>query len=185
MKKPMDMSLPIERPWSVLFTKPHIEKKVSSILSKRNIENYLPLKSTAAPWWVPKKILHVPLFTSLVFVKLTDEKEIKHVKSIDGVINLLYWLGKPVELKNEEINEIKSFLYSHSNITTEKIFIGLNYITSATSTLTTANNKMSCQKVDLPTLGYRLVANDPQPEIRIISFEKSSATYNAPYSHAS
>jgi transcription antitermination factor NusG len=178
----MDNYLPAGHSWNVLYTKPHYEKKVSEILSKRHIENYLPLKKLPAPWWMPWKGTEAPLFESMVFVK-TDEETSKQIKHIDGVVNWLYWLGKPYELEDMEIKTLKSFLYTHSNVTIEKIAVPLSYLNlTEEKKASLLENEL---KIEVPALGYRLIAEQRDSNVMVISFDKGVTPLNTPYSHAS
>lgn len=60
-------------------------------------------------WSDRKKIVMEPLFKGYIFVKLPPPLK-WDIKSVDGVINFLYWLGKPANVKEAEIVVIKKFL---------------------------------------------------------------------------
>ena len=174
--------------WNVVYTKPNCEKKVAELLSKKHIENYLPLKTIRAPWWVPKKSVEVPLFNSLVFVKASPEAS--EVKKIDGVINLLYWLGEPAIIKNSEIEAIQQFLYNHKDVAIQKTSIGLNYSANETINIS-LSTKMGndiyrdTNSTEIPSLGFRLVAKDHVSDAKVITLEKPATPLKVPYSHAS
>ncbi len=38
------------------------------------------------------------------------------IKGIEGVINFVYWLGKPAQVKEDEINTIKKFLQEFDSV---------------------------------------------------------------------
>lgn len=180
-KKPMDRFTPAGHSWNVLYTKPNHEKKVSEILSKRNIKNYLPLKKVPAPWWVIGKEINLPLFDSIVFVKV-DTPGIKELKDMDGVVNWLYWLGKPFEMNDMEIDQIREFLSTHSKIVIEKIEVPLSYTSIADDKHETIQSTL---KIEVPALGYRLVAEQSNSNVMVMTFDKSVTPLNTPYSHAS
>ncbi len=50
-----------------------------------------------------------PLFKGYVFIA-TDENHKWDIKKIDGILNYVYWLGKPAVVKESEINTIRKFL---------------------------------------------------------------------------
>lgn len=50
-----------------------------------------------------------PLFKGYVFVQLDDAHK-WDVKKVDGVLNFVYWLGKPAIVRQEEIDTIQKFL---------------------------------------------------------------------------
>jgi hypothetical protein len=80
--------------WYVVYTRQGMETKVTKELSKRNIESYCPVNKTSGKWWSLRKKNEQALFTSCVFVKIA-EKDVQSLKKINGVVNVLYWLGRP------------------------------------------------------------------------------------------
>lgn len=106
--------------WYVVYTRPNWEKKVSSLLHQRNIEHYCPLRKVTRTWSDRKKILETPLFKGYVFVHVNESKKWT-VTEIPGVINYLYWLGKPAVIRDEEIENIKKFLKEFGGVTVKNI----------------------------------------------------------------
>lgn len=98
-----------EKKWFVLYTKPRWEKKIDASLIKKGIESWCPLQKIERQWSDRKKIIEEPLFKSYVFVHITDLEKTS-VLMTDGVLNFVYYLGKPAVIKNEEINTIKMYL---------------------------------------------------------------------------
>src|SRR6188768_4001625 len=109
----------MEAKWYAVYTKPRWEKKVADLLTKKGLTNYCPLNKVRKQWADRKKTVYEPLFTSYVFVYVT---ELEHLilKKTSGVINLVYWLGKPALIRDEEILTIKNFLEGHINVKLEK-----------------------------------------------------------------
>jgi len=105
--------------WYVIYTKPRWEKKISSKLSEKNIENYCPLNKTKKQWSDRKKIVLEPLFKGYIFIKVDDAQK-WDIKQVDGIINYVYWLGKPARIREEEINIIKKFLQEFDQIEIEE-----------------------------------------------------------------
>ncbi|WP_317133595.1 MULTISPECIES: UpxY family transcription antiterminator [Antarcticibacterium] len=95
--------------WYVIYTKPRWEKRVATELEETNIESYCPVITEVRQWSDRKKKVVTPLFKSYVFVRLT-EKSRQDVFKAPGVIQFLYWLGKPAIVKDKEIETIKSWL---------------------------------------------------------------------------
>lgn len=150
--------------WYVVYTRQGMEVKVARELQKRNIESYCPVNKTQNKWWPFKRSGEQPLFTSCVFVKLT-EKDVAALKKINGVVNVLYWLGKPAVVKDQEIHMIREFLTNHTNVSVEKTSIkGFNYVYG--------NNGGTQEnyKLELPTLGYRVIAGKPQ-KVKVVSIK--------------
>lgn len=146
--------------WFPLYTKPGCEKKVANILSRKNIEAYCPLKRH----WNGKKMVALePLFDSYVFVKIA-ETEMKKVRMIDGVLNFIYWLGKPAVIREEEIEMIQRFLNEYSDVKLEKVpfnvegmvrVIGGREERYKAHKIAMKNNEVS---ILLPSLGYTMLA---------------------------
>ena len=101
--------------WYVVYTRPRWEKKISKILDNKGIENYCPLNKVSKQWSDRKKIVLEPLFKGYIFIKINESNK-WDIKLIDGIINYVYWLGKPAKVRDTEINTIKMFLNEFENI---------------------------------------------------------------------
>ncbi len=101
--------------WYALYTKPRWEKKVADLLTKKKIVNYCPLNRVQKQWSDRKKIVLEPLFRSYVFVCIPESRQLE-IRQTDGVINFVYWLGKPAHVKEEEIITIKKFLQEFTGV---------------------------------------------------------------------
>ena len=60
-------------------------------------------------WSDRKKVVLEPLFKGYVFVQVEDTEK-WDIKKIDGILNYVYWLGKPAKVKDSEIETIKKFM---------------------------------------------------------------------------
>lgn len=105
--------------WFAVYTKPRWEKKVAKLLDEQGIENYCPLNKVIKQWSDRKKVVLEPLFKSYVFVRIADEEKWE-LKKINGILNFVYWLGKPARIKDEEIAVIKKFLNEFSEVHIEE-----------------------------------------------------------------
>jgi len=66
-------------------------------------------------WSDRKKVILEPLFKGYVFVRIP--KTLKwDIKNIDGILNYVYWLGKPAIVKEEEIDTIRKFLQEFRDV---------------------------------------------------------------------
>ena len=169
--------------WYVVYTRQGMEMKVVRELQKRNIESYCPVNKTQNKWWSFKKSSDQPLFTSYVFAKVS-EKDVPSLKKINGVVNVLYWLGKPAVVKEQDIHLIKDFLTNHTNVSVEKTGIkSLNYVYGNTSSAKASESF----KLELPTLGYRVVAGKPA-KVKVVSIntmqQPATVQPQHQYSHA-
>ena len=102
--------------WYAIYTRPRSEKKVFELLSKNDFTAYLPLISTIRQWSDRKKKVQLPLISSYVFVR-TEEKALKNIFPINGVVKILKHLGKPAIIKDYEIENLKILLEDLDNIT--------------------------------------------------------------------
>jgi len=98
-----------EKKWYALYTKQKKKKKIDSLLVRKGIESWCPLQKIERQWSDRKKIIEDPLFKSYVFVRI-DPSERTKVLMTDGVLNFVYYLGKPAVIKDEEIMTIKKYL---------------------------------------------------------------------------
>ena len=98
-----------DKKWYALYTKPRWEKKVNRVLDQKGIECWCPLRKSERQWSDRKKIVEEPLFTSYVFVRIT-ESEKTQVLMTDGILNFVYYVGKPAIIRDEEIDIIKKYL---------------------------------------------------------------------------
>jgi len=146
-----------------VYTKPHCEKKVASLLTKRKIENFCPLNCRKIKSFRRSKILQEPLFKCYVFASITPG-ELALVKQTDGVISILYWRGEPAVIKNDEIDAIKEFTNDHQNIELERAQVNVSDVVriidgpaySIEGNVFAVKNKIL--KVNLPSLGYIMMA---------------------------
>ena len=153
----------MQKNWYAVYTKPHCEKKVASLFTKRKIENFCPLNSKRISSFRRSKILHEPLFKSYVFIHITPQ-EINLLRRKDGVISVLYWMGAPAIIKQDEIDAIREFTNDYKNIELERTQVNMEdvvHIVDGPSYSIDGNVfalKNKTLKVNLPSLGYILIA---------------------------
>lgn len=104
-----------EKKWYTFYTRSRFEKKIYLELLKQNFEAYLPLQKVLRQWKDRKKMVEVPLFSSYIFVKVERHK-ISEILKINGVARYIQFNNQPAYLREEEIELIKSFLDSNSEI---------------------------------------------------------------------
>jgi transcription antitermination factor NusG len=156
----------MQKDWFVVYTKAEVERKVSSTLTKKKIENFVPQVTVETQSFMKNRLVLKPLFKKFVFVKATAS-EANTIKSIDGVINLMYWLGNPVIVPETEISSIKEFVRQYqyvnlqpldvnSSMRNEKNLYSAQTIYNLTDSFVSVKTKAI--KVVLPTLGYTMEA---------------------------
>ena len=104
-----------ELKWYVLYTKSRSEKKVNTRLTDLNITTYLPLKKTLRQWSDRKKFVDMPLINSYIFVKTRRDLLYNMIK-IEGVTRYISFSGRPVEVRQKEIDILKKFLEEGTDI---------------------------------------------------------------------
>jgi len=149
--------------WYALYTKPRCEKKVQQLLVAKNIECYCPLNKVTKKWSDRLKTVEEPLFKSYVFVHVeTDMQTV--VRMTQGVVNFVYWLGKPAVVKDYEIEVIRKFLNEYENVKAEpmslqpeskvKIRQGI-FMDKDAKVIKVQGNKV---QVFIESIGYSLIA---------------------------
>ncbi|HVG12246.1 MAG TPA: UpxY family transcription antiterminator [Flavisolibacter sp.] len=149
--------------WFAVYTRPRWEKKVHSLLTSKGIESYCPLNKVRRKWSDRIKVVEEPLFKSYVFVKVDDEGRTP-VRMTDGVVNFVYWNGKPAVVKDKEIQTIKKFLDEFHEVSLVKMELKQNERVAITSgplmdkegKVLEVKNKVV--RVAIESLGYILVA---------------------------
>jgi transcription antitermination factor NusG len=95
--------------WYVVYTMPHHEKKIYTLLRKEGIDAYLPLYATLKQWSDRKKKVTEPLFRSYLFVRV-GLNDYYRVLNIPGVIRYVSFEGKAVIIPESKIEAIKNLL---------------------------------------------------------------------------
>lgn len=160
----------MQKNWYAVYTKPQSEKKVAALFAKKKIEVFIPTVYVKTKTFRRHKFVYEPLFKSIVFVNATQE-ETQLLKQTNGVINLLYWLGKPAIIAPSEITAIREFTENYRNIRLEPTAVNsdeeVNNLNGSTISLEgklyAVKNKTV--KVKLPSLGYSLIAEMEEESI--------------------
>jgi transcription antitermination factor NusG len=110
------------------------------------------------------KTVEEPLFKSYVFARVNEEEQTK-VRMTAGVMNFVYWQGKPAIIPAREIETIRKFLNEYENVLTEpvqlredgKVIIrqGL-FMDHEAKILKIEGNRV---KVIIESIGYALIAS--------------------------
>ncbi len=157
-----------------MYSKPRWEKKVHSLLDQQGFECYCPLNKVRKKWSDRYKVVHEPLFKSYLFVRITEAQKTP-VRLTDGIVNFVYWLGKPAVVRNEDIEKIKRFLNEYSDVEVEIV----DFVESGTTVKINQGVFMNLKgkviqdrkksvTVEIQSLGCRLVANFSKSQIDLI-----------------
>lgn len=150
--------------WYAIYTRPRWEKKVHGLLTQKGIESYCPLNKIRRKWSDRIKLIEEPLFKSYVFVKVTDEDRTA-VRMTNGVVNFVYWNGKPGVIKDKEIQSIQKFLGEYENVSLikmdlqkdDRVVVAAGPLMDQEGKVIEVKNKVA--KVVIESLGYILVAD--------------------------
>lgn len=162
-----------EKKWYAVYTKPHCEKKVVDLLTRKGIENYYPQNKVLKHWSDRKKIIHAPLFSSFVFVRIFMEEQVM-VRQTNGILDFIFWLNKPAVIRDKEIEIIKRFLKEHSFVKLEKVDIHFNDVVKINpAPLNEQEGKVisinsKTVKMILPSLGYVMYAEVETANVKVI-----------------
>ena len=153
-----------QKKWYAVYTKPRWEKKVHGLFTERGLVSYCPLNKVRKRWSDRIKLVEELLFKSYVFVQVKEEDQQK-VRMINGVLNFVYWNGKPAIVKEEEIDTIRKFLNEYSDVEVKPMNLQANQAVMVKRGLLMnntgrirrlMNNKV---EVQIESLGYALVAS--------------------------
>lgn len=111
--------------WYAVYTKPRWEKKIAKEMEEQGIGVYCPLNRVLRQWSDRKKTVHEPLFKGYVFVHISQTQRTA-VRQINGVLNFVYWDGRPAVIRDEEIDTIKRFLNEFENVGVENVELTVN-----------------------------------------------------------
>jgi transcription antitermination factor NusG len=152
-----------DKKWYVIYTKPRWEKKVNALLQDKGIDAYCPLNKVRKKWSDRLKWVEEPLFKSYVFVRVTEEAH-ANVRMTNGVVNFVYWLGKPAIVRDKEIEIIRKFMNDYEQVVAvpldlkkdAKITIRRGAFMDQEATIVKVLNKKV--QVIIESIGYSLVA---------------------------
>lgn len=153
-----------QKKWYAVYTKPRWEKKVHGLFTERGLVSYCPLNKVRKRWSDRIKLVEEPLFKSYVFVQVPEEDQQK-VRMINGVLNFVYWNGKPAIVKEEEIDTIRKFLNEYSDVEVKPMNLQANQAVMVKRGLLMNNTgrirRLMNNKVEvlIESLGYTLVAS--------------------------
>ena len=93
----------------VVYTRSQYDKKVDNTLTSKRIESYCPTRKVEKQYTDRKKIIEEVIFKSYVFVRINESERLE-VLQTDGILNFIYFCGKPAIIRDEEIDIIRKFL---------------------------------------------------------------------------
>jgi transcription antitermination factor NusG len=142
---------------------------------QKGLESYCPLNKVRKKWSDRFKIIEEPLFKSYVFVKINEEEKAA-VRFVDGVVNFVYWLGKPAIIKEDDIEKIKRFLNEFTDVQVElldqpkpgdKVIITGGVFMELEGTVLSTDKKRV--EIRIENLGCKLVAQVDKDKVSLKS----------------
>jgi transcription antitermination factor NusG len=119
------------------------------------------------------KKVEEPLFKSYVFVHVSEEER-SEVRMTPGVLNFVYWLGKPAVVKDHEIDNIRRFLNEYHDVEVipiediqpgSRLVITGGILLSHEATAISIGKKMV--EVLIESLGCKLVAKIEREKLQL------------------
>jgi transcription antitermination factor NusG len=100
-----------ETAWFAVQTRPRHEKKVATEIDSRGIRVFLPLCSENHQWSDRRRLVHLPLFSGYVFVRLAQTTESRiSVLRTNGVMKFVGAGGTGVPIPETEMDAIQTVL---------------------------------------------------------------------------
>jgi transcription antitermination factor NusG len=97
--------------WYALHTRAKHEKMVTTRLSERGVETFLPLVTEVRRWSDRKKSIELPLFGCYVFARFAANRaERLRVLRVDGVLNLIGAHGEGASIPDGEIDSVRALV---------------------------------------------------------------------------
>lgn len=159
-----------EKNWFILHVKKGSEKKLIKQLTSAGVEYFIPVYKTKNSG--RRSTQWAPLFASYVFAK-TQPVNCMELKKLTGVINLVYWISEPAIVQEKEVNLLRTFLTENLFVRLDKIAIDVSKEASISIADKGAYNgkiySQSTKTLQLPTLGYSIVATTPKAQVRVIT----------------
>ena len=144
------------------------------LLQNEGIETYCPLNRVRKKWSDRMKWVEEPLFKSYVFVRIPAQDHTR-VRMVDGVLNFVYWLGKPAVIKDREIEDIRRFMKEHTDVEVKplelspearvKIRTGV-FMDQEAKVRRVIHHRV---EVVIETLGYKLVATVDKSNLTVVT----------------
>lgn len=152
-----------DKKWFAVYTKPRWEKKIHRLFNETGVESYCPLNKVHRKWSDRIKLVEEPLFKSYLFVCIS-EAEHATVRMVNGVVNFVYWLGKPAIIHNRDIDRIKRFLNNYQDVEAmplrieadTRVIIKSGLLMDKEARVINAGKKKI--EVEIESMGYKLIA---------------------------
>ncbi|MBM9548136.1 UpxY family transcription antiterminator [Leptospira sp. 201903074] len=104
-----------ESTWYIVYTKPRAEKKLSELLAKYHLENYLPIRKERKKWTDRFKWIHVPILPSYIFVKIVFWRDKNKVLQLPGSHHFVFHKGQPATVTQNDLDLLEEGLQKYAD----------------------------------------------------------------------
>lgn len=150
--------------WYAVYTKVNGEKKVISQLTRKKMNFCCPMnRHSQISRFRKKSSVEYPLFPGIIFVE-ADAGSAQELTRLNGVENLLYWLGTPARISDLEIEALQQFTCNYPGIRVDKIPVNVHIRPELTfeKQVSLSGNRVNVTgqiaRLELPVIGFRLEA---------------------------
>ena len=153
--------------WHIIYVREKWEKKTSVYLQKKGIEFFCPFQKTERPLYNIRVHSGEPVLAGYIFVKISTDR-LRRLKSIPGVLNIVYWLDKPARIRDEDMSALQGFLNNHPVSRTERIRLNFEAHTTLTNILRDNRGSNPAEFItytsilEFPAIGYAFIAENIQ-----------------------
>lgn len=104
-----------ESAWYIVYTKPRAEKKLSELLKKYHLENYLPIRKERKKWTDRFKWIHTPILPSYIFVKIVFWRDKNKVLQLPGSHHFVFHKGQPATVTQDDLDLLEEGLLKYAD----------------------------------------------------------------------
>lgn len=96
----------VEQRWFAVYTRPKSEKVVKHLLDVKGVETYLPLLEVTRRYTRKIKVLHLPLISCYIFVRIVKSQYVP-VLETENVVKFIRFSRNLIAIPEEEINILR------------------------------------------------------------------------------
>lgn len=165
--------------WHIIYVREKWEKKISVYLQKKDIKFFCPFQKAERPLYNIKTHAGGAVLAGYIFVKISTDK-LRRLKSIAGVLNIVYWLDKPAQMRDEDMSALQGFLNNHPVSRTERIKLDFEAHTTLTNILRDNRGSNPAEfttytsVLEFPAIGYAFIAENIQVDAADYAHIKST-----------
>lgn len=109
---------PLDKKWFAIYTAYKREKIVAKLLAKKRLEVFLPLQTLHKQYQRTKRVVELPLFNCILFVKI-DQSEYVKVLETEHVFRFIKIGQNLISIPQKEIDNIKCIIGAQVDLEVE------------------------------------------------------------------